>query len=84
VAVWLPRGNRFTVIFDRGGFSAKLFARLIDKGIEVITHRKGRARDMPRAQFEPRRKQRRPKPYDRLMKPRHEAQRDILNGFSEN
>jgi hypothetical protein len=25
-----------------------------------------------------------PKPYDRLMKPRHEAKRDILNGFSEN
>lgn len=30
--------------------------------------------------FEPRRKKRRPKPYDRLMKPRREAKRDILNG----
>lgn len=34
--------------------------------------------------FEPRRKKRRPKPYDRLMKPRHEAKRDILKGFAEN
>ena len=34
--------------------------------------------------FEPRKKKRRPKPYDRLMKSRDEAKRDILNGFSEN
>jgi hypothetical protein len=34
--------------------------------------------------FEPRRKKRRPKPYDRLMKPRHEAKRDMLNGLREN
>lgn len=34
--------------------------------------------------FEPRRKKRRPKPYDRLMKPRQEAKRQILHGFSEN
>ena len=34
--------------------------------------------------FEPRRKKRRPKPYDRLMKPRHEAKRDNLKGLTEN
>jgi len=45
-----PR-RRITVIFDRGGFSPKLFARLIDKGFDVIAYRKGKTRDMPRAQF---------------------------------
>jgi hypothetical protein len=34
--------------------------------------------------YEPRRKKRRPKPYDRLMKPRHEAKGEMLNGFREN
>jgi hypothetical protein len=33
--------------------------------------------------YEPRRKKRRPKPYDRLMKPRHEAKRAMLNGVRE-
>jgi hypothetical protein len=34
--------------------------------------------------YEPRRKKRRPKPYDRLMKPRHEAKRELLKGVREN
>ena len=33
--------------------------------------------------FEPRRRKRRPKPYDRLMKPRHEAKRETLKGVRE-
>jgi transposase len=48
--------RRMTVIFDRGGFSPKLFARLIDKGFDVITYRKGKTRDMPRVQFAVQRK----------------------------
>jgi hypothetical protein len=32
---------------------------------------------------EPRRRKRRPKPYDRLMKPRHEAKRELLKGVRE-
>ena len=32
---------------------------------------------------EPRRRKRRPKPYDRLMKPRHEAKRQLLQGVRE-
>lgn len=43
--------RRMTAIFDRGGFSAKLFARLIDAGIDVITYRKGKSRKLPREQF---------------------------------
>jgi hypothetical protein len=43
--------RRMTVIFDRGGFSPKLFARLIDAGFDVITYRKGKSRKLPSGQF---------------------------------
>ena len=58
-------------------FRMTLYQQLLDA---IAVHR---VADRP-DRFEPRRKKRRPKPYDRLMKPRHEAKRDILNGFSEN
>jgi len=59
------------------GFRMHLYEQLLNA---IANHR---VADRP-DRFEPRRKKRRPKPYDRLMKPRHEAKRDILNGFSEN
>jgi hypothetical protein len=34
--------------------------------------------------YEPRRRKRRPKPYDRLMQPRWQAKRDLWNGLPEN
>ena len=43
--------RRMTVIFDRGGFSPKLFARLIAAGFDVITYRKGKTKKMPVARF---------------------------------
>jgi transposase len=43
--------RRMTVIFDRGGFSPKLFARLIASGFDVITYRKGKARKLVAARF---------------------------------
>jgi len=43
--------RRMTVIFDRGGFSPKLFARLIGLGFDVITYRKGKVRKLPLQQF---------------------------------
>ena len=43
--------RRMTVIFDRGGFSPKLFARLIDAGFDVITYRKGKRKKLPAARF---------------------------------
>jgi hypothetical protein len=58
-------------------FRASLYEQLLDA---VATHR---VADRP-DRFEPRRRKRRPKPYDRLMKPRHEAKRDILKGLREN
>jgi hypothetical protein len=33
--------RRATVVFDRGGWSPKLFALLIEKGFDLITYRKG-------------------------------------------
>jgi transposase len=44
-------GRRMTVIFDRGGFSPKLFARLIAAGFDVITYRKGKVKPLASAQF---------------------------------
>lgn len=43
--------RRMTVIFDRGGFSPKLFARLITAGFDVITYRKGKVGKLPLPQF---------------------------------
>ena len=58
-------------------FRNLLYQQLLDA---IATHR---VADRP-DRFEPRRTKRRPKPYDRLMKPRHEAKRDIQKGFKEN
>jgi transposase len=44
-------GRRMTVIFDRGGFSPKLFARLIGLGFDIITYRKGKVRKLPVDRF---------------------------------
>jgi hypothetical protein len=57
-------------------FRMDLYQHLLDA---VATHR---VADRP-DRFEPRRRKRRPKPYDRLMKPRHEAKRAMVKGFSE-
>jgi hypothetical protein len=58
-------------------FRIKLYHQLLDAiAIHRVADRPGR--------FEPRRVKRRPKRYDRLMKSRQEAKRDILNGISDN
>ena len=44
-------GRRMTVVFDRGGFSPKLFARLIDAGFDVITYRKGKVNKLASTRF---------------------------------
>ena len=58
-------------------FRIKLYQQLLDA---IAAHR---VADRP-DRFEPRRVKRRPKRYDRLIKSRQEAKRDILNGVSEN
>jgi hypothetical protein len=57
-------------------FRGAPYERLLDA---IAGHRVGDRPD----RFEPRRRKRRPKPYDRLMKPRHEAKRAMLKGIRE-
>jgi hypothetical protein len=57
-------------------FRRNLYEWLLDA---VATHGVGDRPD----RYEPRRRKRRPKPYDRLMKPRHEAKRSLRKGVRE-
>jgi transposase len=44
--------RRVTVVFDRGGYSPKLFRWLIqEKGFDLLTYRKGRCPRVPRKRF---------------------------------
>jgi transposase len=43
--------RRVTVVFDRGGWSPKLFAELVRQGFDLLTYRKGRVRRVPRRCF---------------------------------
>jgi lambda repressor-like predicted transcriptional regulator len=43
--------KRVTVVFDRCGWSPKLFLTMIASGFDVLTYRKGRVRRVPRARF---------------------------------
>jgi len=44
--------RRVTVVFDRGGWSPKLFADLLAAGFDFLTYRKGHFRHLPRRCFE--------------------------------
>ena len=44
--------RRVTVAFDRGGFSPKLFLKLIADGFDILTYRKGRFRRAARSCFD--------------------------------
>jgi len=44
--------RRTTVVFDRGGYSPKLFQRLITDGFDILTYRKGRFPHVPRKRFQ--------------------------------
>lgn len=43
--------RRITIVFDRGGFSPKLFQKLIADGFDILTYRKGRFRKVSRSRF---------------------------------
>ena len=43
--------QRVTVVFDRGGWSPKLFAAMIKDGFDVLTYRKGRCRRINEQRF---------------------------------
>lgn len=69
------------LIAIQGQHDAALRIRLYQQLLDAIAIH--RVADRP-DRFEPRRRKSRPKPYDRLMKPRHEAKRDMRNGLREN
>jgi len=43
--------RRVTVVFDRGGYSPKLFAQILDQGFDLLTYRKGKARRIAPQRF---------------------------------
>jgi transposase len=43
--------RRLTVVFDRGGWSPKLFAELVASGFDILTYRKGRCPRLPDRSF---------------------------------
>jgi len=45
--------RRVTVVFDRGGFSPKLFQQIIAAGFDLLTNRKGRYPRIPPSRFAP-------------------------------
>jgi transposase len=44
--------RRVTVVFDRGGWSPKLFQQLIAEGFDILTYRKGACRRVAKGRFE--------------------------------
>jgi transposase len=46
--------RRITVVFDRGGYSPKLFLQLINADFDVLTYRKGPYPHIPSKRFQPR------------------------------
>ena len=44
--------RRLTVVFDRGGFSPKLFQQILAAGFDLLTYRKGRHPKIPRKRFQ--------------------------------
>jgi hypothetical protein len=45
--------RRLTVVFDRGGYSPKLFQQILLANFDLLTYRKGRWRHLPRKRFRP-------------------------------
>ena len=43
--------RRVTVVFDRGGWSPKLFERLLQQGFDILTYRKFKRRRLPASRF---------------------------------
>ena len=50
--------RRVTVVFDRGGYSPKLFQQILAANFDLLTYRKGRYPRIPRPRFQERRTRR--------------------------
>ena len=44
--------RRVTIVFDRGGYSPKLFQSVLAQGFDILTYRKGRSRRVPKKNFQ--------------------------------
>jgi len=44
--------RRVTIVFDRGGFSPRLFQKLLTEGFDLLTYRKGRVRRLAQRRFQ--------------------------------
>ena len=51
VSALLGAGRRATIVFDRGGWSPKLFVGLMADGFDILTYRKGRMRQISPKKF---------------------------------
>lgn len=51
VRALLPAGQRATVVFDRGGWSPKLFRQILAAGFDLLTYRKGKCPRYPVKDF---------------------------------
>jgi prepilin-type processing-associated H-X9-DG protein len=51
VRTFLGSRRRVTIVFDRGGWSPKLFAKLIPDGFDILTYRKGRVPSVSEKSF---------------------------------
>ncbi len=47
--------RRVTIVFDRGGFSPRLFQTIVASGFDILTYRKGRFRRVSKTRFHTRR-----------------------------
>jgi transposase len=45
------RDRRVTIVFDRGGWSPKLFVKLIAQGFDIVTYVKGKTEPVPQEHF---------------------------------
>ena len=43
--------RRITIVFDRGGWSPKLFGKMIKDGFDILTYRKGKSRRITDKRF---------------------------------
>ena len=43
--------RRVTIVFDRGGYSPKLFAEILDQGFDLLTYRKGKSQRIDERRF---------------------------------
>ena len=47
----IGKDRRVSIIFDRGGWSPKLFVRLLNEGFDIVTYRKGKVEPIAQKHF---------------------------------